>query len=1496
MRQIGLQLIVDDSQKAKLQGISSAAQRAQSDINSRMTGPFSNAEYALNRLGTTAGIIAGVGFRALTGAVGSLAGAMRELGTEFIAVNEKFGNLQITLGSALRSFGAARDITKEIARLTAQSPLPFQDLAKIVQSLVVIPQTSQRLLQQVGAGKINDPQGYMQQAIRTVEAMNVFRPDQGAESAIFAIREALGGQLRSLIRRFDIPTRLMQTISRKSTKELVQDPDLMMKTLYKLFTDIISPEAVVAFARQPSTLRHNIIEQVEELPMLMVGSEDARTRASPYQAGLVRVQQIYDQLVEFIRGEFEQRFAPRLRTALTKTAEKLFSSSDQLISKALDSLGVAGEGAGIPRIVEGVVASFELLGKKLGELAEFIRDNDIIPKLITFVEGMLKFVGILAKAVQTISNVFSPTVAGAAVMLSPALLFNAGSILEFITGTVPRALSRLGGGVWSKISSRQEAIAEAIGGISPMGLALLQGGVLGGGRMATPIPGYLGTTDTAPQTLRKGEYRRAYREDFLAKGLDKLIDPEGTKSRGALYEAIERVRKKDAIFLAEDAERAKRLTSAVGGGKNLVGVSLAAKAEASQMAAILGATGAGAGAGAGTGFLAGAGRMLVGAGTGLLIGAVISGAGMLISKLIEALQANERATTRLVEVRTGKDTTAIDSVLSTSNRILAAISGVPIPSEEDILADPAYRAKRDASLLLGAFTRGKDGKLAPVEQATRYLRGAGGTAGLGELLRALPPEYREEMFKKYTLAEDTPYSTFFPQEAGVTYTSEQVTREFSLGEALNNPVASEEIIARLTKILNKLGSATVNAYIESFDAASVRAAEKVKVNGLDKSGIAFVLGQVAKDPFVEFVQKISEGTANAESPDDILSLLEQVSGEQALRAKAERTKTLRNMFFVSSTDETFSQEVMRASPEVYALRNLNRLKTEAESINKEYQTFSSEVFSAFESRAIQMEKLQLMIERASKAEDPRLQEIGRKLRMTVNSEAFRKAVEDKKVALSGVISAAVEDAGLTGILLETVTKNVILTARELQKNFTSLSKDEHAEQQDYLNQLFALDPSGKAKEMLGASSTIKALPSKGEVLDLDFSQALVDRTQQWADLWGRLLNDPAANAAFLAAVGREGEEAKADALAFVRNAYIAARKSLVDLVQNSATVFLSGLGKLDFTESSRLPVGLSSAQVSLARKAGFTDDEDVLRQERLFPKLQGRDRLSLLQKQLNLQNLLRDSEYFQKTTAEERATILERIVGLMEKQKDLQEDRVQDFGRGMKEGLITDPSELRKFAEEGVRAGQYIKDAFTDAFTSFVTNAKTAKEAFRDLVGGITEMLTRMMMQRAVSYFFNWILSMFGGPSSAAPVPTNTPSSYVQFQAEGGRIVGGSGRHDDVPAMLMGGEYVINRRAAQMIGYDTLDRMNDISSPVSRFASGGAVGVGTTPSLADAPTAGRAVNITITVNNNAQGGMSSEATSDDQSSFYRDLADSVDMLVEEKLQGHFRARGLFNPV
>jgi hypothetical protein len=108
-----------------------------------------------------------------------------------------------------------------------------------------------------------------------------------------------------------------------------------------------------------------------------------------------------------------------------------------------------------------------------------------------------------------------------------------------------------------------------------------------------------------------------------------------------------------------------------------------------------------------------------------------------------------------------------------------------------------------------------------------------------------------------------------------------------------------------------------------------------------------------------------------------------------------------------------------------------------------------------------------------------------------------------------------------------------------------------------------------------------------------------------------------------------------------------------------------------------------------------------------------------------------------------------------------------------------------------------MKGSFQGAFKSFIDGSKNASEAFRGFALTILDKLTDMSLTYATN-------SLFAAGKSA-----------FNF-ARGGMVNGGSGVRDDVPAMLMGGEYVVKKSAVDALGVGFLNRINS-------YAEGGVV-------------------------------------------------------------------------
>lgn len=102
-----------------------------------------------------------------------------------------------------------------------------------------------------------------------------------------------------------------------------------------------------------------------------------------------------------------------------------------------------------------------------------------------------------------------------------------------------------------------------------------------------------------------------------------------------------------------------------------------------------------------------------------------------------------------------------------------------------------------------------------------------------------------------------------------------------------------------------------------------------------------------------------------------------------------------------------------------------------------------------------------------------------------------------------------------------------------------------------------------------------------------------------------------------------------------------------------------------------------------------------------------------------------------------------------------------------------------------------------DGFLKMGQAIKTALDGVAGVLNAFADLI------RAIADAVVAVVAMVTGHS------INYGAGYAHLFSEGGKVEGpGTATSDSIPAMLSNGEYVINARSAQMIGYDTLDKMN----------------------------------------------------------------------------------------
>ena len=119
-----------------------------------------------------------------------------------------------------------------------------------------------------------------------------------------------------------------------------------------------------------------------------------------------------------------------------------------------------------------------------------------------------------------------------------------------------------------------------------------------------------------------------------------------------------------------------------------------------------------------------------------------------------------------------------------------------------------------------------------------------------------------------------------------------------------------------------------------------------------------------------------------------------------------------------------------------------------------------------------------------------------------------------------------------------------------------------------------------------------------------------------------------------------------------------------------------------------------------------------------------------------------------------------------------------------------------------------LANGFSEAFSSIISGTMSVKESFRQMAISILEDLQKMIIKMLV---FKGIEAAFSG-STGTPLPGEdgfVPPVKPSFGATGGIVSGSIKNKDSVPAMLMPGEFVLQKSTVDVLGEGFLHSLNN---------------------------------------------------------------------------------------
>jgi TP901 family phage tail tape measure protein len=133
--------------------------------------------------------------------------------------------------------------------------------------------------------------------------------------------------------------------------------------------------------------------------------------------------------------------------------------------------------------------------------------------------------------------------------------------------------------------------------------------------------------------------------------------------------------------------------------------------------------------------------------------------------------------------------------------------------------------------------------------------------------------------------------------------------------------------------------------------------------------------------------------------------------------------------------------------------------------------------------------------------------------------------------------------------------------------------------------------------------------------------------------------------------------------------------------------------------------------------------------------------------------------------------------------------------------------------EKLISASENFATNIGDALVDAISKGQSLGDTLMSVAADFFNTMSKALMQNAIYGGLNKGSGIFGGLGNILGLNT------------GGRVTGGSGVRDDVPALLTGGEFVMNKKAVQNYGAGFMGALN--SGAVPKYANGGLFTPGT---------------------------------------------------------------------
>jgi hypothetical protein len=293
---------------------SSLTKTLTSGLNSVVSVAGSTA-IAVAKIGTAvvavSGIITGIGVAAFT-----------SWSMSVLKTTESFKMLETSLYGATKSWESVNKVSEFAKKYAAEYPAMYGDIMKAMQSFAYIPALKPMIMK----GDVEE----MHKMMTIVQGLMTMRPEQGVGGAIWALREALAGNWRTLQMRFDVPIASIAKSAGMSMEEMKRSPAEATKALKAFIDEFVGADTMAMMAKNLSIQVGNLKDKYE-MWLDKLGKTGIYQKVVDY---LIKLNDVQDR---FMTSDRFQKWTEQINQFLEEVVDKIAG----VFTKGIDWEGIA---------------------------------------------------------------------------------------------------------------------------------------------------------------------------------------------------------------------------------------------------------------------------------------------------------------------------------------------------------------------------------------------------------------------------------------------------------------------------------------------------------------------------------------------------------------------------------------------------------------------------------------------------------------------------------------------------------------------------------------------------------------------------------------------------------------------------------------------------------------------------------------------------------------------------------------------------------------------------------------------------------------------------------------------------------------------------------------------------------------------------------------------------------------------------------------------------